>query len=180
MAELGLTAQRPEAAESAGPTSAFELTGSRSRSKKDKFGPTRAWWFQAREGGRIALIQRRSQDNWRAIPVDSYTGGFRNIDYLGNHAIRFSRFYQTFYRLWRQRDLAWHEGSVPGMIAAGIDIVSAQAVARPLRHRRSGFRREGFSAQIPGKMGSRQAGLKPRRAGNTSDSRKEMIPPQLC
>jgi hypothetical protein len=131
MAKLGLTAKRPQAVESTGSTSGVRIDGLTLTLEEAKFGPTPAWWLQARDGGRVALIQRRSEDEWRAIPVDPFTGGFRNTDYLGSreNAIRFAYLYQTFYRLRQERDLGWYEGSIREMIADGIEITSAE----PLR-----------------------------------------------
>lgn len=128
MAKLGLSVKRRSVQETRGQTSTVRIDALLFTLEEAHFGERPAWWLHDREGTHEALIQRWSDDNWRAIPLDPFKGGFRDVDYVGTreNAIRFAYLYQTFYRLRQQRELAWYGGSIREMIADGMEITSPE------------------------------------------------------
>jgi hypothetical protein len=132
MAKLGLTGNRPAVLEATGPTSDFRVDGLMFTLEEAHFGERPAWWLRSRNGCREALIQRWSETEWRGIPLDPHTAGFRDVDYVGirENALRFAYLYQTFYRLRRERDLSWYGRSVREMIEGGIEITSPEPLRR--------------------------------------------------
>jgi len=124
--KLGLTATRPDKIDVDGPMSVVRVDGLNFTLEQAQIGRTAAWWLRGRDGYRDALVQFWSEKQWRAIPLDPHTGGFRDVDYVGTRedVVRFAHLYQTFYRLRRERDLSWYANSVRKMVSEGIAITS--------------------------------------------------------